>query len=136
MKRSICLATLFFAALFFTVRPQTVHAQGPSEAQVKQDLLSALQSRCIEKYQKRGSPYAVIDSVKIGEAKVDSGEASVPVFMEYHWVGPANVNDTFGGLPCGYFNNVQQGKHSVQPVLIYRKYGDEWKLAKFSMDRK
>ena len=113
--------------VYFLVGCGMTVSQGPSDSQVRQDIDSGMDQRCMKSLREGHRPYAVIDAVKIAGTKIENNEATVLVGVEYHWVTTPTMMESFGGPPCTYFNG-SHIKDMAQPTLTYRKYGSDWKL--------
>ena len=99
---------------------------GPSKAQIKQDITSSIET-CMQPLKNENRPYAVVDSVKIVDTKIYNREATVPVRVQYHWVGTPATAETSAAPPCNYFNG-QSTQNLAQPTLVYKLSGSDWKL--------
>jgi hypothetical protein len=100
---------------------------GPSKPQINEDIMSST-ATCMQPLKNENRPYAVVDSVKIAGTKIYGGEATVPVRVEYHWIGTPTTAETFTMLPCNYFNG-QSVKNVAEPTLLYKLQGSNWKLS-------
>ncbi len=102
---------------------------GPAKQQIKQDVTSSVET-CMQLAKNGSRPYAQVDSVKITSTKIYNNEATVHVDIAYHWVGTPASTDTFDAVPCTYFKPDAK-KNLVQPIVISRPAGNDWKLVEF-----